>query len=76
MEGINLIQDLAVVLLVAGLAGSLCKRIGLSVIVGYLLAGIIIGPYTPPFSFILDVERIETLSQLGLVFLIDRKSVV
>ncbi|MHB1400073.1 MAG: cation:proton antiporter domain-containing protein [Trichloromonadaceae bacterium] len=69
MEGINLIQDLAVVLLVAGLAGSLCKRIGLSVIVGYLLAGIIIGPYTPPFSFILDVERIETLSQLGLVFL-------
>lgn len=69
MDGINLIQDLTVVLLGAGVAGALCKRIGLSVIVGYLLAGIILGPHTPPFSFILDVERIETLSQIGLVFL-------
>lgn len=69
MDGINFIQDLAIVLLGAGIAGALCKRIGLSVIVGYLLAGIIIGPYTPPFSLILDVARIETLSQIGLVFL-------
>lgn len=69
MDGINFIQDLAIVLLGAGIAGVLCKRIGLSVIVGYLLAGIILGPHTPPFSFILDVERIETLSQVGLVFL-------
>jgi len=69
MEGINFIQDLSVVLVGAGIAGSLCKRIGLSVVVGYLLAGIVIGPHTPPFSFVLDVQRIETLSQIGLVFL-------
>ncbi len=69
MEGINFIQDLAIVLLGAGIAGALCKRIGLSVIVGYLLAGIVIGPHTPPFPLILDIERIETLSHLGLVFL-------
>lgn len=69
MDSITLIQDLAIVLLVAGFAGMVCKRLGLSVIVGYLVAGIIIGPHTPPFSFVLDVQRIETLSQLGLVFL-------
>ncbi len=69
MDGINLVQDLAIVLLAAGVAGLLCKRIGLSVIVGYLAAGIVIGPFTPPFSFILDVARIQTLSQIGLVFL-------
>src|SRR5690606_8018755 len=69
MDGINLIQDLAIVLLAAGFAGVLCKRIGLSVIVGYLAAGMIIGPFTPPFSFISDVDRIQTLSQSGLVFL-------
>ena len=69
MDGINFIQDLAVVLLAAGFAGVLCKRVGLSVIVGYLGAGILIGPYTPPFSFITDVDRIQTLSQVGLVFL-------
>jgi CPA2 family monovalent cation:H+ antiporter-2 len=69
MDGIGLIQDLAIVLLAAGLAGTLCRRLGLSVIVGYLLAGTIIGPYTPPFSFVQDVDRIQTLSQVGLVFL-------
>lgn len=56
-------------LLAAGVAGTLCRRFGLSVIVGYLVAGMVIGPFTPPFSFVQDVERIQTLSQVGLVFL-------
>ena len=69
MHGIDFIQDLAIVLLAAGIAGALCKRIGLSVIVGYLVAGIAVGPHTPPFGLIHDVGSIETLSQIGLVFL-------
>lgn len=69
MDGTGLIQDLAIVLLAAGFAGVLCRRLGLSVIVGYLVAGTLIGPHTPPFSFVQDVDRIQTLSQVGLVFL-------
>jgi CPA2 family monovalent cation:H+ antiporter-2 len=69
MHGINFIQDLAVVLVVAGVVGWICQRIGLSVIVGFLVAGMVVGPYTPPFSFVSDTGRIETLAQLGLVFL-------
>ncbi len=57
------------VMLVAGFVGWLCHRVGLSVIVGYLAAGMVIGPYTPPFSLVSSVARIETLSQMGLVFL-------
>lgn len=69
MHGVDFIQDLAVVLLVAGLVGWVCHRLGLSVVVGYLVAGMVIGPYTPPFSLVSNVGRIETLSQVGLVFL-------
>ena len=69
MVGLDLLQDLAIVMLVAGIAGWICQRIGLSAVVGFLLAGIIIGPSTPPFALISDLERIHTLSQLGLVFL-------
>ncbi|MBI3886587.1 MAG: cation:proton antiporter [Opitutae bacterium] len=69
MHGIDFIQDLAVVMLVAGLVGWLCHRAGLSAVVGYLVAGMIIGPYTPPFSLVTNIGRIETLAQLGLVFL-------
>lgn len=69
MDGINLIQDFAILLLAAALAGAVCKRLGLSVIVGYLIAGVVIGPHTPPFSLIVDEARIMALSQVGLVFL-------
>jgi len=69
MPGLDFLQDLTIVLVVAGLAGWLCQSVGLSSVVGFLLAGIVIGPFTPPFSLVSDIERIHTLSQLGLVFL-------
>ncbi|HVS52795.1 MAG TPA: cation:proton antiporter [Opitutaceae bacterium] len=69
MHGINFIQDLAVVLVVAGVVGWCCQRIGLSVVVGFLVAGMVVGPHTPPFALVTDAGRIETLAQIGLVFL-------
>jgi CPA2 family monovalent cation:H+ antiporter-2 len=69
MHGIDFIKDLAVVMLVAGLVGWACHRAGLSVVVGFLVAGMVIGPHTPPFSLVSSVESIETLAQVGLVFL-------
>jgi monovalent cation:H+ antiporter-2, CPA2 family len=69
MDGLLLLQDFAVVLLVAGAVGLLFRRLGLSVVVGYLVAGMIVGPFTPPFSLVSDVERVQTVSQIGLVFL-------
>jgi CPA2 family monovalent cation:H+ antiporter-2 len=49
MHGIEFIQDLAVILAVAAAVGWICQRIGLSVVVGFLVAGIVVGPHTPPF---------------------------
>jgi len=67
---LEFIRDLAVVMVIAGGVGWLCQRVGLSLIVGYLVAGAIIGPFTPPFQLVANVERVQMLSQLGLVFLI------
>lgn len=69
MEGLDLLQDLAVVLLIAGGAGWAARRVGLSAVVGYLAAGLVIGPHTPPFSLVLDEGQVRALAQLGLVFL-------
>src|SRR5687768_1964045 len=69
MHGIDFIKDLAVVMLVAGLVGWACHRAGLSVVVGYLVAGMVIGPYTPPFQLVSNLDSIETLAQVGLIFL-------
>jgi monovalent cation:H+ antiporter-2, CPA2 family len=69
MSELDLVQDLAIVTFFAGVAGYLCQKLGLSSVVGFLLAGLLVGPHTPPFSFVVDEGRIEALSQLGLVFL-------
>ena len=69
-EAAKFIQDLAVIMIAAALAGLLCKRIRLSPIVGYLLAGIAVGPFTPSYiGFIADVERVRLFAELGMVFL-------
>lgn len=70
MPGLQLIRDLAIVLVIAGGVAWLCQRLHLSVVVGYLVAGAVIGPNTPPFALVADLERVETLAQLGLVFLV------
>lgn len=69
MPGIAFIQDLAVILASAALLGWFCQRAGLSAVVGYLVAGMLVGPYTPPFALVVDDASIATAAQIGLVFL-------
>jgi len=69
MQDYAFLQDIAVVMVVAGLVSLLFHRLKQPVILGYLLAGLIIGPYTPPFAFVKDAAAIDTLADLGVVFL-------
>ena len=70
MSGFDFIQDLGLLMLVAAAAAWLCQRVGLPVVIGYITAGIAIGPHTHLFALITDAERIQSLAQIGLVFLI------
>lgn len=63
------LQDLAVVMLVAGVVTVIFHRLKQPVVLGYIIAGVIIGPHTPPFPLIRDEETIKTLSELGVIFL-------
>ncbi|MFX1734590.1 cation:proton antiporter [Paraburkholderia sp. A1RI_3L] len=68
-HGIGFIQDLAVVMVLAGIVTVLFHRLRQPVVLGYIAAGVIIGPYTPPFQLIHDEQTIQTLGELGVVFL-------
>jgi CPA2 family monovalent cation:H+ antiporter-2 len=69
MHAVTFLQDLAVVMIVAGLVTVLCHRLKQPVVLGYIIAGVIIGPHTPPFPLIQDRGTIETLAQLGVILL-------
>lgn len=66
-QDISLLANLAIALMVAFAGGLLARRIGLPTIVGYLLAGMAIGPFTP--GFVGDVEDISQLAEIGVIFL-------
>lgn len=69
MHAINFIQDLAVIMLVAGVVTILFHRLRQPVVLGYIVAGFIIGPHTPPVSLIHDEDTIKILAELGVIFL-------
>ncbi len=64
-----LLRDLAVVIVVAAGTTLLCRALRQPVVIGYLLAGLIIGPYTPPFTLVHDMHSISTMAELGLAIL-------
>lgn len=62
------LRDLAVVMVVAAFTTVICQRLRLPVVVGYIVAGIITGPGTPP-ALVTDTIWIRTLAELGVVLL-------
>ena len=68
MSGYDLVQDLAIVLVIAGIVGFLFQRIGLSNIVGFLVAGLLVGPHASRFGLVTDPHAIEGFLNSGSPF--------
>jgi len=69
MHTTTFLQDLAMVMMVAGLVTILFHRFKQPVVLGYIIAGVIVGPYTPPYPLIHNQDTINTLSELGVILL-------
>ncbi|MDV3238376.1 MAG: cation:proton antiporter [Gammaproteobacteria bacterium] len=67
MHDLTVITMLAGALSVALLLGWLTQRLGLSTLVGYLLAGIVVGPHTPGFAA--DAHLAAQLAEIGVILL-------
>jgi monovalent cation:H+ antiporter-2, CPA2 family len=69
MHDVDLLHDLAVVMLIAGIATILCHRLKQPVALGYIVAGFVVGPYTPPFMLVHDGRTVTALGEMGVVLL-------
>ncbi|MGC2571580.1 MAG: cation:proton antiporter, partial [Candidatus Nitrosopolaris sp.] len=65
-----LIQDFAVIMIVAAIMLVITHRLKQPMVIGYILAGMIIGPYTPPFSLIHNINSLNTFAELGIIMLL------
>jgi len=67
MHGYDLIATIAGGFTAALVFGYITQRIGLSPLVGYLLAGLLVGPHTPGFTA--DAALAEQLAEIGVILL-------
>jgi CPA2 family monovalent cation:H+ antiporter-2 len=67
---ISAVTDLAIIMAVAATVALIFYRLKQPVVVGYLIAGIIIGPYTPPFSLITHVDILNIFAEIGVILLL------
>lgn len=67
MENSQLLVNLVLALTVALLGGTIAVRLRQSAILGYILAGIFISPYTP--GFVGDLASVESLADIGVILL-------
>ena len=67
-EELSILLNLAIALGLALIGGTVAVRLRQSPLIGYLLAGIVIGPFTP--GFVGDTHRLGGLAEIGVIFLL------
>ena len=65
----NLISDLALILIVAGIVTLIFRKIKLPVVLGYIVAGFLISPHFSYMPTVVEVADIEVWANIGVVFL-------
>ena len=65
----TIIKDLALILVIAGVATLLMKRLRQPLILGYIVAGFLCGPHLDIFPSVADAERVSVWADIGVIFL-------
>ncbi|HEX7179201.1 MAG TPA: cation:proton antiporter, partial [Nitrososphaeraceae archaeon] len=65
-----ILEDLAVVMIVASVMALISYKLKQPMVIGYIVAGMIIGPYTPPFSLVLNLDILNLFAEIGVVLLL------
>jgi CPA2 family monovalent cation:H+ antiporter-2 len=66
----QIIQDFSVIMFVASAMAFISFKFKQPLVIGYIIAGIIIGPHTPPFSLILNLDILNLFAEMGIILLL------
>lgn len=64
------IQDFSVIMIIASIMAFVSFKFKQPLVIGYILAGMIIGPHTPPFSLILNLDILNLFAEMGIILLL------
>ncbi|HPI68756.1 MAG TPA: cation:proton antiporter [Bacteroidales bacterium] len=66
----GLITDLALILMTGAITTLLFRKIKQPLVLGYIIAGFIVGPYISFTPSVTDIDNVETLAEIGVIFLL------
>ena len=66
----NLIQDLALILIVAGIVTLVFKKLKQPLVLGYIVAGFLVSPHMPYTTSVVDMSNIHLWADIGVMFLL------
>jgi K+:H+ antiporter len=64
------VQDIAIIMIVAAIMLAIAFKLRQPMVIGYIIAGMIIGPFTPPFSLVRSPETLNLFAELGIIMLL------
>ena len=66
----TMIQDLALMLMVAGIVTIVFKRLKQPLVLGYIMAGFLVSPHMPYTASVADTENVQLWADIGVMFLL------
>jgi CPA2 family monovalent cation:H+ antiporter-2 len=66
----KLIEDLALILITGAITTLIFRRIRQPLVLGYIIAGFLVGPHLSITPTVADTENVETLAEIGVIFLL------
>ena len=66
----TLLSDLALILIVAGIVTVIFKKLNQPVVLGYIVAGLLTGPYITFIPTVTDTQNVEFWGKIGVIFLL------
>src|SRR5688572_18897111 len=66
----DLIQDLGLILIAGAVTTIIFRKIKQPLVLGYIIAGFLVGPHFKLFPTVADNENIEVLAEIGVIFLL------
>lgn len=65
-----ILHDFTIVMIVASVMALVSYKLKQPMVIGYIIAGMIIGPYTPPFGLVLNLDVLNLFSEIGVMLLL------
>jgi len=66
----SVLQDFTIIMIAASIMAMVSYKLKQPMVIGYIIAGMIIGPFTPPFSLIRNFDVLNLFAELGVILLL------